>query len=60
MDTKKITFTKSEILYLLSTVEAEINSMIAIMETIGYDDYRKERLASLNISYKKLYDAYFN
>ena len=60
MDTKKIAFTKSEILYLLSTVEAEINTMIATMETLGYNDYRKERLAILNISYKKLYEAFFN
>ena len=60
MKTKKISFTESEMLYMLSTLEAEINFMIQTMETLGYDDYRKERLASLNIAYRKIHDAYFN
>ena len=60
MDTRNITFTKSELLYLISTLEAEINSMNERMGVLGIDDYRQERLASLNISYKKLLEAYLN
>lgn len=60
MDTRKIAFTKSELLFLISTLEAEINSMNERMNVLGVDDYRKERLASLNISYKKLREAYLN
>lgn len=58
MDTKRISFTKSEILYLLSTLDAEISFMEEAIEKLGKDNYRTERLASLKRSRKKLEDAF--
>lgn len=60
MDTRKITFTKSELLYMLSTLEIEIKTMKDIVENTENNNYTKERLASLNIAYRKIHDAYFN
>lgn len=60
MDTRKINFTKSELLYMLSTLEMEIKTMEDIMENTENNNYTKERLATLKISYNKIHDAYFN
>lgn len=58
MDTKRISFTKSEILYLLSTLDAEISFMEEAIENLGKDNYRTERLLSLKRSHKKLEKAF--
>ena len=58
MDTKRISFTKSEILYLLSTLDAEIAFMEEAIEKLGKDTHRTDRLISLKRSHKKLENAF--
>ena len=60
MDTRKITFTKSELLYMLSTLDKEISVMEDIVENTENNNYAKKRLANLDIAYRKIHDAYFN
>ena len=60
MDTRKITFTKSELLYMLSTLEMEIKTMEDIVENTQNNTYTKERLATLKMSYNKIREAYYN
>lgn len=59
MDTRKIAFTKSELLYLISTLEIEIKTMEDIVENTENNNYTKERLATLKISYGKIHDAFY-
>lgn len=59
MDTRNITFTKSELLYLISTLKMEIETMENIVENTENNNYAKERLATLKISHKKIHDAFY-
>lgn len=59
MDTIKITFTKSELLYMLSTLKMEIKTMEDIVENTENNNYTKERLATIKISYNKIHDAFY-
>lgn len=60
MKTKKITFTDSELLYMLSTMDKEIRIMEDIVENTENNKYMKKRLVTLKKSYNKIREAYYN
>lgn len=60
MKTRKITFTESELLYMISTLDKEIRIMEDIVENTENNIYMKKRLATLKKSYNKIREAYFN
>lgn len=60
MKTRKITFTESELLYMISTLDKEIRIMEDIIENTENNIYMKKRLATLKKSYNKIREAYYN
>lgn len=60
MRTRKITFTESELLCMISTLDKEIRIMEDIVENTENNIYMKKRLANLKKSYNKIREAYFN
>lgn len=60
MNTRKITFTESELLCMISTLDKEIRIMEDIVENTKNNFYMKKRLVTLKKSYNKIREAYYN
>ena len=60
MVARKITFTESELLYMISTLDKEIRIMEDIVENTENNKYMKKRLVTLKKSYNKIREAYYN
>lgn len=60
MNIRKITFTESELLYMISTLDKEIRIMEDIVENTENNKYMKKRLVTLKKSYNKIREAYYN
>ena len=60
MRTRKIAFTETELLHMLSTLDKEIRLMEDIVENTENNNYMKKRLATVKKSYNKIREAYFN